>query len=43
MNDPSHDAACAVTKQSEISPINMIDHQDDTPLKNNKSSDKKVD
>ncbi len=40
MNDPSCDAACATTNQSEISPIKMIDHQDVTPLTNNKSSDK---
>ena len=37
MNDQSHDAACAIN--SEITPINSIDHQDVTPLTTNKSSD----
>ena len=37
MNDQSRDAARAMN--SEITPINSIDHQDVTPLTNNKSSD----
>ena len=37
INDKSHDAAHAIN--SEIPPINSIDHQDVTPLTNNKSSD----
>jgi len=37
MNDQSRDAAHAMN--SEITPINSIDHQDVTPLTNNKSSD----
>ena len=37
MNDQPRDAARAI--DSEITPINSIDHQDVTPLTNNKSSD----
>jgi hypothetical protein len=37
MNDQPRDAARAI--DSEITPINSIDHQDVTPLTTNKSSD----